>query len=900
MSRGYRFFAPEIIQTSAIDCGVAALKSFLEAFGLDCSYERLREACQTDVDGTSIDTIEELCTELGIDVVQHLVPEEFFFDACLPRLPAIAVLRRPSGAAHFVVVWNVVGDFVQIMDPASGRKWQRKATFEDELYQHTQAFNPEDFNAWFRNSSFAEALSSNAQRLAGPVIGSQLVASAGNWKHVAALDIAARLLGKATGPKSGNARVGGPLLEQLVARAYDDLDRSEKQMPPKLWSIQASEASIDLKGVVFLASQRPERPKPAQRIGELPSRAARAVSTTLTRPPATAFSELIDFIFTEPALCLALIFGTIFLCLGSLFEFFLFRAGLSLSSGIFDSKDQRILLPLGLLAYFVTMLVMEAAILRGVHRLGRLFEASMRLRISTKIAQLGERYVQSRPVTDLADRAHNIYTVQSLPRLAFLGGRSLLDLIFTASAICILDLRVGLVALAGVFITIFALFSLNILLSEVDLRFQTQTGGLFNVFLDALLGAVPVRTHGMAPAMRVEQEGLLVSWLKTGQTRLGLSASSSTLAAFLTTALAVAIVTVFVAKSTDQRALVLLILWVLRVPGQTQMMATAIQLYPLIRNSVLRVVEPLRIGEIDQPIPPPVTQPSNVVAISRDSLPAREEFSVARGGIRLDLRSITVMAGGHEVLKDINVRFEAGEHVAIVGRSGAGKSTLLTLPLGINTPDQGVIEADGAPLDATRIATLRQFTAWLDPAVQIWNRSLFHNIRCGTFQEVTRPLSRVLSDSDLMEVLERLEFGLSTKLGSAGSRLSGGEGQRVRLARALFRAQSRLVILDEPFRGLDRATRARLLTRTREIVGGATLLCATHDVRRTVDFPRVIVIDGGRIVEDGHPRVLYERGGAYHTLLKADAATDEAIWNRQWTRLRLDGGSLVEEDDAVA
>ena len=117
-----RFLVPEAIQTSAMDCGPASLKALLEGFGISASYGRLREACQTDVDGTSIDTIEEAAGQLGLDASQIMLPLDHLLDAGADALPAIVVVTQPSGATHFVVVWRRHGPWVQVMDPAVGRR----------------------------------------------------------------------------------------------------------------------------------------------------------------------------------------------------------------------------------------------------------------------------------------------------------------------------------------------------------------------------------------------------------------------------------------------------------------------------------------------------------------------------------------------------------------------------------------------------------------------------------------------------------------------------------------------------------------------------------------------------------------------------------------------------------
>src|SRR5437763_9641330 len=97
-----RFLVPEVVQTSAMDCGPASLKCLLEGFGISVSYGRLREACQTDVDGTSIDTLEELLPQLGLVAEQMVVPVDHVLLGEANLLPAIVVVRQPNGFTHFV------------------------------------------------------------------------------------------------------------------------------------------------------------------------------------------------------------------------------------------------------------------------------------------------------------------------------------------------------------------------------------------------------------------------------------------------------------------------------------------------------------------------------------------------------------------------------------------------------------------------------------------------------------------------------------------------------------------------------------------------------------------------------------------------------------------------------
>jgi ATP-binding cassette subfamily B protein len=204
---------------------------------------------------------------------------------------------------------------------------------------------------------------------------------------------------------------------------------------------------------------------------------------------------------------------------------------------------------------------------------------------------------------------------------------------------------------------------------------------------------------------------------------------------------------------------------------------------------------------------------------------------------------------------------------------------------------------DCAPLHGQRLEELRRHTAWVDPSVQLWNRSLVENLRYGVESDHLTSLADVIEAADLGGVLEKLPDGMQTTLGEDGALVSGGEGQRVRLGRAMLRSDVRLVILDESFRGLDRESRRELLARTRRLWPGATLLCITHDIHATLGFERVLIVEDGRVVEDGRPRELARAESRYRTLLDAEERVRETLWSGvDWRRLTLDKGQLSESN----
>jgi len=351
--------------------------------------------------------------------------------------------------------------------------------------------------------------------------------------------------------------------------------------------------------------------------------------------------------------------------------------------------------------------------------------------------------------------------------------------------------------------------------------------------------------------------------------------------------------------------------WALSLPALGEQLALVVLQAPSMRNAARRALEPLA-APVEQELAPvaPVEAPAPLAVPAGLALKAAGALSAAPAlrrpppgapaparGVALELSRVALTLGGHGVLHDVELVLAPGEHVALVGRSGAGKSSLIALVLGLQQPSAGEIRADGDVLAGEALERLRAASAWVDPAVQLWNRSAFENLVYGPGTTSEAELARALDEADLRELAGHLPHGLATRLGEGGSFLSGGEGQRMRLGRALLRPGVRLALLDEPFRGLEREARRRLLARARERWRAATLLAATHDIEDTLSFERVVVLDGGRIVEQGPPAELAARAGSrYARLLKAERELVARGWgSAQWTRWNVATGVLTVE-----
>jgi ATP-binding cassette subfamily B protein len=253
-----------------------------------------------------------------------------------------------------------------------------------------------------------------------------------------------------------------------------------------------------------------------------------------------------------------------------------------------------------------------------------------------------------------------------------------------------------------------------------------------------------------------------------------------------------------------------------------------------------------------------------------------------------------VIASGHTILSGLNLSIAAGEHVAIVGPSGAGKSSFMGLLLGWHHLASGRLLVDGHDLDGSHLDSLRRQTAWVDPAIQLWNRSFLDNLTYSTAVASLKHVAAAVDAADLRHVLHKLPSGLQSALGEGGAMLSGGEGQRIRLGRAFMQTGVRLALLDEPFRGMDRQQRARLMDEARYHWRDATLICITHDVGETHNFDRVIVVENGSVAEDGAPDQLMASDTRYRALLAAEHVARDKLWQgNHWDHLRIENGHVI-------
>jgi ATP-binding cassette subfamily B protein len=882
------FFVPEVIQTSMMDCGPASLKCLLQAFGVSASYGRLREACQTDVDGTSIDVLEDVARQLGLHAEQMMVPLDHLLVPASNAFPALLVVRNPDGNTHFVIAWRRVGPLVEIMDPASGRRWMSGDQLLRDTFTHAMPVPAEAWRDWAADKTFSGALRARLQRLKIG-LGDSLVTQAledPTWRSIATLDAATRMtdaLVEARGVKKGSEATG--LLQGVFDDALRELHepgRTETCIPGPFWSAGPTSAAEDgaervmLRGAVLIHVEgRLDRRAAAVGRAEESPPLSPELAAALHEKPRRPLREIVRMLredgFLAPSIVLA---AALFSALAATVEALVLRGvlGVGVHLGTWWYRGAAML---ALAVFFALLLGLELPILSQTMRMGRRLELRLRMAFLAKIPRLQDRYFATRPTSDMSHRAHAIHVVSQLPQVALRMVRALLDLAIVSIGIAWLDPGSWPYVLATDAACVLLPFVAQRALLERDARVRVFDGSLARFYLDALLGLVALRTHGAGRALRREHEEMLVEYRRAF---VGLVSAATTVDAFtglVGVAMTIGLVAQYLGHGGEAAGSLLLVYWALSLPLLGADFADAMRRYPELRNTIERLLEPLG-------------------ALEDETGPGGESAPHSARAAEIRFSSVTVRATGRIILRDVDVEIAPATHLAIIGPSGAGKSSLCGLLLGWHRAAEGAVLIDGSPLAGEALLALRRQTAWVDPAIQLWNRSLLANVAYGSTD--VGDVSPALEAADVVRILEQLPDGLQTSLGDGGALLSGGEGQRVRFARAMLRTDSRLVVLDEPFRGLDREKRRDLLARARQAWAGATLLCVTHDVGETLDFDRVVVVEDGRIVEDGRPRELAaDARSRYRAMLDSERSVRTQLWrDRGWRRVELRAGVLAE------
>jgi ATP-binding cassette subfamily B protein len=221
------------------------------------------------------------------------------------------------------------------------------------------------------------------------------------------------------------------------------------------------------------------------------------------------------------------------------------------------------------------------------------------------------------------------------------------------------------------------------------------------------------------------------------------------------------------------------------------------------------------------------------------------------------------------VLKNVSFSVSPGQRVALVGASGAGKSTVASLTLRLYDPQIGSIFIDGVNVqDYRRESLRRQIGVVLQQSI-LFGATVRENIAYGKPDATLEEIVAAAQSANADEFIRELEDGYDTVVGERGSTLSGGQRQRIAIARTLIR-NAPILILDEPMTGLDVESEAKVREALDCLMTGKTCLMITHDLQSIANADLVLVMEAGRIVEQGRHRDLIAHSGRYRQLYEMD------------------------------
>ncbi len=243
-----------------------------------------------------------------------------------------------------------------------------------------------------------------------------------------------------------------------------------------------------------------------------------------------------------------------------------------------------------------------------------------------------------------------------------------------------------------------------------------------------------------------------------------------------------------------------------------------------------------------------------------------QPMEIVEGAVRL--RNLSFRYGGpeaQEILSGIDLDVDAGTTVAVVGRSGSGKTTLVKLVAGLLEPTAGKVELDGIDLATVDYRTARRRIGFVLQETYLFDDTIARNIAFGDEPDPVG-VQWAAKVAAIHDFVERLPLGYETRIGDSGLRLSGGQAQRIAIARAIYRRPA-VLVLDEAASALDSESERSVQRHLDELMAGRTSIVIAHRLSTVRDADLIVVLDRGRIVERGAHGELMERQGLYYYLV---------------------------------
>ena len=253
-----------------------------------------------------------------------------------------------------------------------------------------------------------------------------------------------------------------------------------------------------------------------------------------------------------------------------------------------------------------------------------------------------------------------------------------------------------------------------------------------------------------------------------------------------------------------------------------------------------------------------------------------EVCTIKEGVIRIDQIGFTYEKTKEKVFEDFSLSIHSGEKIGLVGHSGAGKTTITKLLLRFLDIQKGSITIDGQDIRNVSQDDLRKKIAYVPQEPVLFHRSIRENIAYGRPEATDAEITEVAKKAQAQSFIEKLPQGYETLVGERGVKLSGGERQRIAIARAMLK-EAPILILDEATSSLDSISERSIQEAFDELMKGKTVLVVAHRLSTIQKMDRIVVLEAGKVVEEGSHKELLEENGVY-----------ARFWNEQR------GGFLME------
>ncbi len=250
---------------------------------------------------------------------------------------------------------------------------------------------------------------------------------------------------------------------------------------------------------------------------------------------------------------------------------------------------------------------------------------------------------------------------------------------------------------------------------------------------------------------------------------------------------------------------------------------------------------------------------------------APEAQPLQAGPGRVEFRGVQFAYPGRgRILHGLDLVIEPGQRVGLVGASGAGKSTVVSLLQRFYDVDEGAVLVDGQDIRAVTLDSLNARLAIVPQDVALFNRTVMENLRYARPDAGDEDLAHAVETARCRTFIDAMPQGFETPVGNRGTRLSGGQRQRLAIARALLK-DAPILLLDEATSALDTESEQLIQQALDKLMVGRTVIAVAHRLSTLKNFDRIVVMEGGRVVDDGAPDELAARPGPYRDLLRSQA-----------------------------